>query len=73
MTRPLKAGERILLADIAHAVGPIAVLDAVAPDLLTGLRTISDLPDPKPGDRAPLRYARHVARCLLKAMEAGPG
>jgi hypothetical protein len=43
-----------------------ARLIAAAPDLLEALRGIAAMPDPKSGDRGPIRQARHIALCGIK-------
>jgi hypothetical protein len=30
------------------------------------------MPDPKPGDRGPVRHARHIAKTLLQRMDTSP-
>jgi hypothetical protein len=37
--------------------------------LLRALKAITEIPDPKSGDRSAIRRARHIAACALK--EAG--
>lgn len=35
------------------------------PSRTEALQWVASRPDPKRGDRGPIRYARHVAKCLL--------
>lgn len=33
---------------------------------IEALEWVANIPDPKSGDRGPIRHARHIAKCLLK-------
>ena len=45
-----------------------AELMAAAPDMKKALEVIAVIEDPVSGDRGPIRYARHIAKCTLKTI-----
>lgn len=48
-----------------------ARLIAAAPDMLAALEAIAAIPDPKTGDRGPIKHARHIAKVAIAKAKGG--